>query len=112
MKGTNIGELEELVLLSILLLQEEAYLLRIQEVLKAEAQRSLSLGSLHNTLSRLEKKDLLQSSLGGATKARGGRRKRFYELTNTGKQTLTHLQEIRTAMWKQVPAFALKLNFI
>ncbi|MEL6536062.1 MAG: helix-turn-helix transcriptional regulator [Bacteroidota bacterium] len=110
MKGTNLGEFEELVLLTVVLLQDEAYILKIREELKAQANRYPAMGALHATLSRLEKKDFLQSDLAGGTAERGGRRKRVYELTNAGKQALHEAHEVRNRMWGQIPEFALRLN--
>lgn len=110
MKGTKIGEFEELVLLSVIILQEDAYILRVKEELKKQANRNIALGALHTTLSRLEKKSFLTSILTGATKTRGGRRKRVYELTAAGKLALSQVNEIRKNMWGQVPEFAIKFN--
>ena len=74
MNEINVGEFEELVLLTILILGEEAYILKIQEELLNQANRKSAMGALHVTLGRLEKKGFLTSKLGGATKERGGRR--------------------------------------
>ena len=109
MKGTYLGEFEELLLLIVLILREEAYVLRIREEIQSQVNRSISMGALHTTLSRLEKKSFLISEMGGATKDRGGRRKRIYELTAAGKSALNEVKEMRAGLWSQVPAF--KLDF-
>ena len=111
MKGTNLGEFEELVLLTVVILQEEAYILRIKEELKQQANRSVAMGALHATLSRLEKKGFLDSELGGATEERGGRRKRIYQLTALGKNVLSEVRQLRDRMWNQVPKYALEIGF-
>lgn len=111
MKGTNLGEFEELLLLTIVLLQEDAYILKIQEELKTQAGRSTVMGALHTTLTRLEKKEFLKSELKGATKERGGRRKRVYELTAAGKSALREVRELRENMYKQIPEYALKCQY-
>jgi DNA-binding PadR family transcriptional regulator len=108
MKGTNLGEFEELLLLVVLILQEEAYMLRIKDEIKNQMNRSISMGALHTTLSRLEKKEFLKSEMGGATKERGGRKKRIYELTADGKASLNEVKEMRASLWNQVPSFELK----
>lgn len=108
MKGTNLGEFEELLLLIVLILQEEAYMLRIKDEIRSQVNRTISMGALHTTLTRLEKKDFLKSEMGGATQERGGRRKRIYELTSTGKSTLNEVKEMRANLWNQVPSFELK----
>ena len=74
MNENNVGEFEELVLLTVLILQDEAYILKIQQELLSQANRKTAMGALHVTLGRLEKKGFLSSELGGATAARGGRR--------------------------------------
>ncbi|WP_421762613.1 PadR family transcriptional regulator [Ekhidna sp.] len=111
MKGTNLGEFEELLLLVVLILQDEAYMLRIKDEIKKQVNRAISMGALHTTLSRLEQKDFLKSEMGGATNERGGRRKRIYELTAAGKATLNEVKEMRASLWNQVPAVALKFSY-
>lgn len=108
-KKKSIGEFEELVLLTVMILQQDAYLLKIKEELLQQAKRKTAMGALHVTLSRLEEKGLLSSDLTGATQERGGRRKRVYELTAAGKSVLTEIHETRNEMWSQIPKFALKL---
>lgn len=108
MKGTNLGEFEELVLLIVLILQEEAYVLKIKEEVYAQIKRNVAMGALHSTLNRLEKKGLLSSEMTGATQERGGRRKRIYGLTGTGKSVLKAAREQRQMLWNQVPDYALK----
>ncbi|WP_421875497.1 PadR family transcriptional regulator [Marinoscillum sp.] len=110
MKGSNLGEFEELVLLTIVILQEDAYILKIQEELKNQANRSVVMGALHTTLSRLEKKGFLRSELGDATSQRGGRRKRLYELTAAGKAVLREVKELRENMYRSIPDYALKYS--
>ena len=107
MKGSNLGEFQEIVLLSILILDEEAYGLKIQKELSERLKRKLSRGALHTALSRLEEKGFISSQTGGATAERGGRRKRYYSLTNTGKNALQQAKELREEMWSQVPNFSL-----
>lgn len=108
MKGTNLGEFEELVLLIVLILQEEAYVLKIKEEVLSQIKRNVAMGALHSTLSRLEKKGFLASEMAGATQERGGRRKRIYQLTGTGKEILKEANEQRQMLWNQIPDYALK----
>ena len=74
MSKGNLGEFEELVLLMVAVLKEEAYGLAICDEFKNQSGRSATIGAVHATLNRLESKGFVQSSLGGATKERGGRR--------------------------------------
>ena len=107
MKGSNLGEFQEVVLLSILILDDEAYGLKIQQELGTRLKRTLSRGALHTALTRLEEKGFIESRTGGATAERGGRRKRYYTLTNSGKESLKQARELREEMWSQIPKLSL-----
>lgn len=108
MKGTNIGEFEELVMLSVGILQEEAYGISIKDELEVRTQRKPSIGALHSALSRLEKKGLLKSFLEGPTEDRRGRRKRYYQLTQSGKEVLAEIYEQRKEMIHLIPNLIFK----
>ncbi len=99
MKG-YIGEFEELVLLTIASLGEEAYGVSIKENIEKRSDRDISIGALHSTITRLEEKGLIKSWLGEPTQERGGRRKRFFEVTHQGKLSLHHIKELRDELWK------------
>jgi DNA-binding PadR family transcriptional regulator len=90
---------EELVMLSILNLEEKAYLIAIQEHLSRVMGRSESLTSVHLPLSRLEKGGLIASRLGNATAVRGGRRKKIYYLTKEGLEALQAYKRISDDLW-------------
>lgn len=108
MKGTNLGEFEELVLLTIAALVEDAYSVAICDELSKEADRSVKLGVVHAVLNRLEEKALVKSKLGEATSERGGKRKRYYTLTTAGKSALVRARDIREHLWKKIPGLILK----
>jgi len=99
MKG-YIGEFEELVLLTITSLGNHAYGVAIKEDIEKRSNRRISLGALHSTITRLEEKGLIKSWLGEPTPERGGRRKRFFEITYQGKVALHHVKELRDDLWK------------
>lgn len=109
MKGTYLGEFEELVLLMVAILQDEAYVYNLREEILVQINRSVAMGALHATLSRLEKKGFLDSEMKGATQERGGRRKRVYQLTASGKAAVSKVRAMREMLWNQVPN--LGLNF-
>jgi PadR family transcriptional regulator PadR len=98
MKG-YIGEFEELVLLTIAVLDEDAYGVAIKENIEKRTDRSISIGALHSTITRLEEKGLLKSWLGDPTQERGGRRKRYFQLTNLGKSALREMKALRDELW-------------
>jgi DNA-binding PadR family transcriptional regulator len=100
MKG-YVGEFEELVLLTVAVLGDEAYGVSIKQEIESTADRDISIGALHTTIARLEEKGFLKSHLGGATQERGGRRKRFFQLTHAGKMSLHHIKSLRDDLWKK-----------
>ena len=103
MKGTYLGEFEELVLLTVGILNDDAHGLAIQKELENQTGRKPMISSVHKVLTRLEDKGYLKSSLGGATSDRGGRRKRLYEMTASGKKVVKLSRELRNRMWESVP---------
>src|SRR6186997_2228662 len=108
MKGTNLGEFEELVLLTIAALMNDAYSVGICDELAKSTGRDVKLGVVHAVLNRLEEKGLVKSKLGEATSVRGGKRKRYYSVTNAGKAALIKAKDVRDQLWSQIPDFALK----
>lgn len=98
MKG-YLGEFEELVLLTIAFLNEGAYGVAILEDIKSRANRKLSIGALHTTLTRLEEKKFITSYMGEHTQERGGRRKRYFQLTPSGIQALSEMKSLRDELW-------------
>ena len=99
MKG-YLGEFEELVLLTITSLGDNAYGVSIKNDVEKRSDRKISIGALHSTITRLEEKGLIKSKFGEPTKERGGKRKRFFEITSTGKATLHHVKNLRDELWK------------
>lgn len=108
MKGTNLGEFEELVLLTIAALVTDAYSVAICDELEKHTGRAAKLGVVHAVLNRLEEKGLVKSQLGEATSTRGGKRKRFYEVTHAGKIALLKAKEVREGLWRIIPGFNLE----
>ena len=110
MKGTHLGEFEELVLLTVASLVDDAYSVAICDELSKHAKRSVKLGVVHSVLNRLEEKGLVKSKLGEATASRGGKRKRFYVVTGAGKASLVRAKEIRDQLWQKIPSLIIKTN--
>jgi PadR family transcriptional regulator PadR len=109
MKGTNLGEFEEVVLLTIASLMSDAYSVAICDEIERITERSVKLGVVHSVLNRLAEKGYVLSQLGEATKVRGGRRKRYFEVTDAGKATLMKVKEQRDELWSLIPEFNLKM---
>ncbi len=106
----KLGAFEELVLLAVGSLEDEAYGVAIKETLQAKGKRNPSVGALHSALYRLENKGFLKSWEGGATSERGGRRKKFYTLTAHGKKALVAAHELRQELSKNIPGLNLGLD--
>lgn len=107
MRGEQLGELEELVLLTVGSLYQEAYAVAILEEIVNNTNRKMDVTAIHSVLRRLEKKGYVNSEMGGATKERGGRRKRFFLLTQAGRKVLDETMELRLSLYKKIP----KLTF-
>jgi DNA-binding PadR family transcriptional regulator len=98
-----LGEFEEIVLTMVCILQEEAYGNAIVNEIEERLGRQVNLSAVHVTLYRLEDKGYVKSNMGGATNARGGRRKRIFTVTNAGVAMLRALKEARIELWRLVP---------
>lgn len=103
---TKLGEFEEVILLLVGILGEGAYAFKIAEEFESQTSRSVSIGAVHSTLTRLEEKGFLKSGMGKATAERGGRRKRIYTITAYGKKTLATARDFKQSLWNQFPDFA------
>jgi len=106
MKGTQMGEFEELVLLIVGVLFPEAYGLAIRSHIIEQTGRKVAIGAVHSALNRLETKGFVRSELAEATHERGGRRKRLFRITATGKEVLEKNQQLRTSLWLNIPKLA------
>lgn len=109
MKRAFLGELEEVVLLTVAALQESAYCAAITQTIEQQLDRSISFPTVHTTLQRLQEKGCVSSQMGGATTERGGRQKRLFTVTATGQRALIECRQIRTQLWGQIPTPVLQL---
>ena len=108
MKGTNLGEFEELLLLVVASLNPAAYGLGIREEIKEMTGRGVAMGAIHAALNRLEEKKFLKSELASATHVRGGRRKRLFSITAAGKEALEYNRSLRNELWDKIPQLTWK----
>ncbi len=99
MKGTNLGEFEELVLLTIAAFNEKAYGVLIKHQIEERTGRKVSMGAMYSALSRLEEKDFISSFWGEATRERGGKRKKFFKVEASGRAALIEAKKIRDDLW-------------
>ncbi len=104
----SLGEFEEIVLLTVGVLYNEAYGVAIKDEIESRLKRNVSVGALHSALRRMEKKGFLESRTGEPDKERGGKPKRFYTITAFGKEVLEANKDIRMELWNSIPEMALK----
>lgn len=104
-----LGEFEELVLLIIASLKEDAYGLAICDEIENQTKRKATIGAVHATVARLEKKQLVTTQMGGSTNERGGRRKRLITLTSMGKNALIKSRDEKIQLWKLIPELSVDL---
>ena len=103
---TRLGDFEEVILLLVGILGEEAYAFKMAEEFETQTNRPISIGAVHSTLTRLEKKGFLKSSMGKSTAERGGRRKRIFAITAYGKKVLKDSRDFKVSLWQQYPALS------
>lgn len=103
MQKITLGEFEELVLLTVAVMGNDAYGAAITIDIAERTKRTVQVSAVHVALYRLEQKKLLKSRLGGATRERGGRRKRLYTITSLGIKVLEDIRGIREQLWSLMP---------
>ncbi|OEK01561.1 PadR family transcriptional regulator [Roseivirga sp. 4D4] len=108
MKGTYLGEFEEVVLLTVAMLEDEGYGISVKQQVELRTKRTINLSAIHSTLYRLEKKGFLNSRLGEATKVRGGKRKRIFYITPYGVKSLKEAKSLREDIWNSIPTYVLQ----
>lgn len=106
MERFPLGEFEEIVLLVVAVLFDEAYGVAIKKEIEKKLSRKVSVGALQSALRRMEKKGYLVSRFGEATSVRGGKRKRYFTVTPYGKKALTYAMDVRKQLWKSIPKIA------
>ena len=109
-KGKYLGEFEELVLLSVATLYDQAYGVTVMHFIIDETGRSVNISAVHEVLKRLERKGYVKSKMGGATNERGGRRKRYFTLTISGRKVLEVEMTLKMQLYNRVPNFSFKLS--
>jgi len=102
--AANLGEFEQVVLLAILRLGDEAYAVSVQNEIQRCTGRELSRGSIYITLDRLETKGYLRSRLADPTPERGGRAKRYYTLRPVAIDALKEGRRALVALWRGLEA--------
>ncbi len=99
-KRDYLGEFEQVVLLALMRLGEEAYGVTIRREIEERTGRAVSLGGIYPTLNRLEDKGLVSSFMGEPSASRGGRAKRHFMLEATGLEALHRSREMLASLWQ------------
>lgn len=102
-KGDHLGQLEELVILTIASHDNKMYAVPLKDALEKISQRTYNISAIHAVLYRLEKKGLLSSYFAEATKERGGKKKRYFQITSSGFVAVSELKQIRQILWNNIP---------
>jgi len=111
-KKYQLGEFEEIVLLTIAILYKSAYGVAIKEEIEARIGRDVSMGALHAALVRLETKGFIKSVLGEGTDDRAGRPRRYFQMVALGKKALEHSRKTRDELWNAIPKISLDLKIM
>lgn len=110
MNNYQLGEFEEVVLLTVAILNDDAYGVTIKQEIESRLQRKVSTGAMQTALRRMEKKGYLRSEFGEATAVRGGKRKRYFRITPYGLKALEHYKETRMRLWEAIPGAVIELK--
>lgn len=98
----HLGEFEQIVLLAVLRLGDDAYGVPIRREIEKQAGRKTTVGALYSTLDRLEAKGYVGSWFADPTAERGGRSRRYFRVEPTGVEALARAREMFDRMWKGV----------
>jgi PadR family transcriptional regulator PadR len=102
MGETYLGEFEQIVLLAVFRLKDQAYGVPIRREIEKRAGRAVTVGALYSTLDRLEAKGFVSSWFGDPTAQRGGRSRRYFRVEPAGVEALANAREMLGRMWKGV----------
>lgn len=97
-----LTDFELMILLAILRVGDEAYGVRIAEEIERVGRRTILMGAVYAALERLERNGLVTSAVGDPTPERGGRAKRFFEVTPRGIRAVKQTQDALVALWTDV----------
>ena len=101
-RGEFLGEFEQILLLAVVRLDDDAYGIAIRDEIEDRTGREASIGSVYSALDRMERRGFVTSRLGDPTAERGGRAKRFYRLERPGVVVLHRSRVALTSLWDGV----------
>ena len=109
MKKYQLGEFEEIVILTIAILHNGAYGVSIKNEIESRLARTVSMGAMHTALVRLEEKGYIKSLDGEATEERLGRPRKYFQITALGKKAIAYSKSTRDELWKAIPRIVLEV---
>ena|SRR5688572_229359 len=112
MKKYQLGEFEEIVILTIAMLHTNAYGVSVKKEIESRLSRNVSMGALHTALVRLENKGYIKSHEGESTEDRAGRPKKYLQITALGKKAMVHTKETRNQLWRAIPKVVLEVKAV
>ena len=110
MKGTHLGEFEEIVMLVIASLLNDAYGLAIKKELEEQTNRKITISAVHAACNRLEEKGFLSAEFSEKSEKRGGKRKKIYSVTIKGQYALQESFELRQRLWSRISPGTFKID--
>jgi DNA-binding PadR family transcriptional regulator len=110
MKKYQLGEFEEIVILTIGVLYKEAYGVAIKNEIETRLSRQVSMGAMHTALVRLEDKGYIKSFNGESTEERMGRPRRYFQITALGRKAIEYSKDTRNELWGAIPKVALNMK--
>lgn len=112
MKKYQLGEFEEVVMLTVGVLYKDAYGVSIKREIETRLSRNVSVGALQTALKRLEDKGYLKSFDGEATEERAGRPKKYFQITAYGKKAMEYTKSTRDELWSAIPKMAWNVKIV
>ncbi len=101
----SLGELEHIVLLTLVRLGDDAYGMSVRSTIHELIGRDISIGAIYTTLERLQDKGYVRSSMGEATAKRGGRAKKYFKVTAKGTKALRAVRSNLEVLWQGIQIF-------
>ncbi|HEY0652201.1 MAG TPA: PadR family transcriptional regulator [Chryseosolibacter sp.] len=112
MKKFQLGEFEEVVILTVGILYKDAYGVSIKKEIETRLKRSVSVGALQTALKRLEDKGYVKSFDGESTEERAGRPRKYFQITALGKKAIEYTKQTRDSLYNAIPKIALNPKII
>lgn len=107
---SELTRFEEQIMLTVWKLQDKAYGISIYQHIKDITKKDLAISGIYFPLERLVKKGFLEARMGEPTPVRGGQSKRYYSLTDLGKEKLIQSKKTQEAFWKGLRPLRISLG--